>query len=707
MNEEYFWSIVLEPGWVQAGIWTVKDKAAKVISVSPASHWETDEDLAQTVDTSLSAAIQNFPEDAKEPEKTVFGVPPSWVSDGQIKKEHLEKVKSVCTKLSLKPSGFVVLPEAIANAMKLEEGSPLNAVIVGLGEREMDVTLYRLGNMVGTVNVGRSVSVIDDVVEGLARFGTTEALPSRILLYDGRTKELEETRDELSKADWGAKSEKIKFLHPPKIEIIEPKGKTEAVCLAGASEIGGVEKIVKEGELGDTPDHSEAQEMGFVVDKDVAEGHVEMEPDSGDDGNVFEPKRGFFDKIMQTPMLLINKITRILPARGRGPVISHGQPRFQKKVPLALVVAIFSLLLIGGGVAWWVLPKADVSVFVAPQKIEQTEVVQFSLTDNNLDTIGKVIPVKTAEAEVEKSKTKSATGSKVIGDKAKGKVTIRNGTSTNIKLAAGTTLFGPNDLKFELDETASVSAATSPSSPGSQTVNVTAAAIGADYNLAKNESFKVSNFPTSEVDAVVESDLTGGSSKEIVAVSQDDIKSLEEDLTKELADEAKSKFADQIGSDEMLADGVVESDVSDKKFSNKAGDEASNVSLDMTIKATGLVVKKGLMQEFTKSILGDRIPQGFVLRPEQTEYEFTNADKLDDSTWRFNVTFTANLLPDVDPDRIAKSITGKKPQIAKEYLTTVPGYSRSEIKINPAFPGFLSTLPHMTKKITVTISAER
>lgn len=285
--EEYFWSLTIETGWIQAAIWTIKQSEAHVTAVSNAVHWETDEDLITGADTALSSIVSELGETAKEPSKTVFGVPPGWVEEGQIKKEHLEKIRSICQKLSLTPSGFVVLPEAIAHFKKSEENAPLSAIIIGVGTDAIDVSVVRLGNISGTVNVGRSLSVVDDVVEGIARFGKSDPFPSRFLIYDGKSAELDDVRQDLIKADWtGELKGKAKFLHTPQVEIIDPKMKMVAVSLAGASEIGQAKVVTFD--LGDEkgerkikeevrkPEDSEkiegvgtAQDVGFVMDQDI------------------------------------------------------------------------------------------------------------------------------------------------------------------------------------------------------------------------------------------------------------------------------------------------------------------------------------------------------------------------------------------------------------------------------------------------------
>src|SRR3989344_7238673 len=194
MKQEYFWSLVLEPGWLQAGIWSLEKGNVKVVTTGTAIHWESEEDLLRSADAALSSAIQNFPEDEKEPSRTVFGVRPDWVEEGRIKKDHLSKIREICSKLSLSPTGFVILPEAIAHSIKVRDANPLTGVIIGISDASLDISVFRLGNIVGSVTVGKSISLVEDVLEGLARFAGAEAVPTRFLIYNANEKELEDAK---------------------------------------------------------------------------------------------------------------------------------------------------------------------------------------------------------------------------------------------------------------------------------------------------------------------------------------------------------------------------------------------------------------------------------------------------------------------------------------------------------------------------------
>ena len=673
-TKEHYWALVIEPGWVQAGIWEISEGRANVTSISPATPWEGDDNLVSAADTALSAAVQNLPEETEEPSKTVFGVPPSWVSEGEIKKEYLEKIRKICADLSLTPSGFVVLPEAISNLIKSKEGTPLNGIVIGFDKENIEVAVFKLGTLSGITQVARSVSVSDDVVEGLARFGLQDALPSRFLIYDGKEKELEETRQLLLAVSWVGNA-KVKFLHTPKIEIISPNDKVIATALAGASEIANV-SLLAEAETANVEEPAEqmkGEELGFVVGEDIASQPPEV------------PKETFPAKALD----FIAKIKArffIPPAFGGGGFLRT----------LTLGGITLGVFLVVGFILWCFLPKATVTIFVSPKKIENKLTI---LADENVNA-------KSLETEVSGDKTKTTTGTKTVGDKAKGTVRIGNSTPNVVNLPAGTVLIAANDLRFVTDKAASISAGLDSFNPGTANVDVAASDIGSQYNLAKDETFKVGNYPKAEVSGQAIADFSGGSSREISAVSLEDQKDLEESLTEELKLEAKNEFSQDLSPDRYFIEEATDTEATSKAFSHKVGDEASNLKLDLTLSVTGLTVEKAKLFDLAKNSLKDNVPDGFVLRDEQLGFVFSLEDTTD-GVQEFEVLVAANLLPEVKPDEIAKKIAGKYPAHAESFLTTIAGFIRAEIKPRPRLPGWLGTLPHIVKNISVEISAER
>ena len=682
-----YWAIVLEPGWIQAGVWEIVENKAEVVSVSPVTPWETDSEIVGASDAALSSAIQLLPEGLKEPSKTVFGVPPSWVDKGQIKEEYLQKIKKVCTELSLEPSGFVVLSEAITHLLKVEEGSPVNAIVSGFGKDFLELSVFKLGNLVGTTQVARSVSFFDDVEEGLSRFSLAESLPSRIVIYDGKEGELEEIKDVLIASSW-ENMNKVKFLHTPKIEILSPEKKVTAVALAGAAEIAGITEVSKDHQNVVTPQPSlSPEELGFVVGEDIASKsptQVEKQPPA-----VQKPvyKVKIFDLIKKKVGSL-----RTLEFGGKKNFMIAGSV-------MAAFVVLFLLF-------WLFYPKAKVKVYVSPKRFEEKVEATVLKDSGSTDIANKIIAGQIASVDVSGEKTKSTTGTKKVGDKAKGSVNIQNGTGSILKLPGGTLVAAANNLKYSLVSSASISAALSPSTPGTYVVEVVASDIGAEYNLAKNEVFSVSGYSKSEVDAIAITDFTGGSSRDISAVSLEDANSLFDSLTTELSGNAKKDLLDSISPDRFLIEDSFVATASSKIFSNKVGDEASNLKLSLGLKSSAIYVSKKDLIDLSQKVLAEEVPPGFYFDPSNLSFSFDRVKDLSSATL-FNLTVRADFLPEEDLASLTKIISGKSTSKVEEKFSRIQGFVRAEINIKPKLPWIFGNLPRLSKNISIEILGER
>jgi hypothetical protein len=714
---ELLWSLVIEKGWVQAGIWYIGENAAEVISISPPAAWEMENELVGACDAALSSAVAKLPENYVEPSKTVFGVSSGWVKSGEIQDEYLAKIKMVCTELSLTPVGFVVLPEAIAHLFKSDEGTPLSAIIVGLGEEELEVSVFKLGNLAGTTSVARSVSLTDDVTEGLSRFDGAAPLPSRIVVYDGKGAELEDAKEELTKKDWDGGG-KIKFLHTPKVEVLTSDRKVLATSLAGAAEIGNISKVSsqdddskeenlppkEEIENVEMPeDKVTAEDLGFVMGEDIGqrpktEEVIRPEPMPPVPVKPNIPLGLNRENYLQKTKKLFHGFSSKIKIQG--PKVSFGEGRR----PRYLIIGLILLTLIGAALYFWFVPKATVTVFVAPKTYQEQVNVTFN-TGGVFDQSRALIPGTIVSSSATGDKTKSATGTKLVGDKASGTVQIANGNGNPINLSAGTVLTSASGLKFLTGTEASISGQLIPGSPGTATLTVTASDIGAQFNLAKGEVFKVGVFDKSQVAATSQADFSGGSSQQIAAVSADDQKNLEDDLKAELAEQVLEEISGKVEDGQIFVNDLSALEITSETFDHKVGDVADTLKLSLTVTATGVAADKEKLLQYTTDLLKSKIPQGFALRSSQISYKFTFADK-DADNLIYTTDIGANFLPLINTDELIKKISGKTVPVVEEYLSSVPGYARAEVKVKPHLPGPFATLPRIKKNITVEVASD-
>jgi len=726
-HPELFWALVIEEGLVQSGIWYIGDATAEVVSIGAGIPWESEEELIEATDAALSSAIQKLPENYPEPQKTVFGVSTSWVKEGEISPENLGKIKKLCAELSLTPVGFVVLPEAIAHLYKSEEGAPLNAIVLKSGDDNLELSVFKLGSLVGTTEVSRSVSLVDDVVEGLSRFDGVAPLPTRFIVYDGKEGDLEETKQILIQASWS--EGKINFLHTPQVEILSTDGKVLATALAGGAEIGEVTAVVsgqddEENELAEKENPEKgvseepkpilAENLGFAVGTDVssmkkedvqnvvpieASGPVVPQPVPSQMTNIgtSNPMRIAGDYLSRSKNLFHSFSAKIFPKS------IPGAP--SKNKTLVAVLAILGLLILVVGILWWFVQTAKITIFVAPKRTEENVQISFS-TDGQFDAAAGVLPAKVLTDQVSGEKTKSTTGTKLIGNKATGSVQIANGNGAAINLAAGTVLTSSSGFKFVTSSEASVSGQLLPGSPGTATVNISSVDIGSQYNLAKDEVFSVGNYSKALVAATSTGDFSGGSSQQISAVGQDDQTRLETDLKSELGQSVKSNLLAKITEEYIFITDLAVLETISENFDHKIGDPADSLKLSLSLSATGLAADRAKLLEYAKGVLAGKAPSGYTLSEDQINFKFTLAGGDTGGRYIYDVVVGGNFLPEVDKEKIKSVILGKTPTVAIDYLNSIPGFDHADVLLRIKFPDPLKTIPRIAKNISIDVKPE-
>jgi hypothetical protein len=306
---------------------------------------------------------------------------------------------------------------------------------------------------------------------------------------------------------------------------------------------------------------------------------------------------------------------------------------------------------------------------------------------------------------VDGEKTTPATGTKVVGDKATGEVTIYR-VGSELTLDSSTVLSGPNGLDFTLDEEVTV-ASGSAGNPGETNAKVTALDLGAEYNLASGTTFSVGDYSASDMEAKNQESFSGGSSREISAVSENDREKIEEELTDELIKKTVEEIKGELSSNELFIEDSLEQETTEVNFSHQVGDEATTLKLNMSLELRALVIEKDTLASFARELLEDKVPEKFVLRSEQIESDFDYQGQ-EDERYVLEVDVDANLLPAINPEEIKEKITGKYPFVAEEYFKEeIPGFVRAEIYLKPSLPGKLKTLPHVSDNIEVEIASER
>lgn len=657
----------------------------------------------------------------------IFAVPQHWVDDNsQITPEKSRLLKEVSLALGGQFLGFSSEAELLLAYFKNQENDTLvNLVAVSLGKDKLTVFPIVRGQVLGVQVVKRSEDVALDLEEGLARFNSDQPFPPRILVL-GAEEDLDGIRSDLLGYSW-VESGQPAFMHLPKVEIF-PYQKILATLTDQAREF----LSDTDTQEADQPEFSKADisqdlslvsgeetvgALGFVKNQDVAsqEGispDHKSEPANQQEGpSKSFPSLGFKPSLILTKLELFwGKIKTFWPPRSKN--INHLEPTEGKSLPIPMLIILVIVLLLGLLVgAWWYFPKAELVLSVTPKYSEDNISLLVSTSTDTVNLEEKIIPAHQVFTQMEVTDKLSTTGEDLVGDRAQGEVTIYNRTTIEKTFPEGTTLESSDGLLFLTREEVFLEAAkidvdedyNQVTTPSRKTVGVVAADIGADYNLSANQEFEVDDFIKDDFVAKNEAAFSGGSSRKVRVVAEEDQESLRGRLLALINSRGEEELAKQLSSEEKLISQSLEVDLKEENFSHDLGEETEELSLTVKADLAGLAYQEKDLNYLIEELLRQQTPPGFVLGAEK-RVDFKFVEEQEEGAL-FSLNFGASLYPELDEAEIKRKIAGRKLATIKDYLSLLPSVDASEVIFSPPLPDFLLTLPHRADNITITMEA--
>jgi hypothetical protein len=732
--------ILLSRTKVQALLLSIGTQKLELLSQSQIVTYADDQNCLIQTDESL----QQLGPESEQVTKVVFGLDHDWVQEGDIVPEHKELLGSLTKGLDLEPIGFIDTAEALYQHY-LAQNSTLSTVFVIVGATALTISYVSQGKLVGIEQVGRSDSIDADLHEGLARFSAQVAdqqfyLPSKLYLasFDLIDSEIEEIHQQLLDFDWTGSA---RFLQTPTMTVLSDDEYTAVMAheaaRAGAIATGNytAAAIVPEAAVPDEVEAAQNQEsFGFsnlgeeaaeTADEETAVPQANLEAGPLEESNGIVAA-GVDDNVTPVPAQtastfgipistdkLIDSQKSVDEIEAELAVREQAQPKekspFLQRLKEAwnepykgrrslkffvilgfvgglIMVALISML------ALYTIARAEVRVTPEYKRISKDFEMTLDSRATASDPDKLILAAKAIEKQVSGESTLPTTGVSIVGDKATGKVTIFNKTTSRKTFNAGTVLTA-GELKFTLDEEVTVASASvkevsggEEKSYGKADAAVTAADIGADYNLEKDKELTVASFSTDSYEAKVAGDgLSGGASREVRVVSETDqatqLKALKEELLAKANAEFKEESKDGrniLPASEVLSEEAV--------FSAETGKEANELNLKLTIRVSALSYTQEDLMPLAKVLLASEVPDGYELSAEPPK-PMTNP--LDASTsantqLKLQVNLMAKAQPILSFDDLIRTIAGQPLDEAAGILISTGKIKAAEVNILPA-----------------------
>lgn len=593
----------------------------------------------------------------------------------EIKKPYLTKIKEMVKNLELKALGYIECYEAVVQINEDRDEMPLSAVVLELDRTQVSIFIYKSGHIAFSQSVTRTDNLVDDFVTVIDPVKKKLLLPARIILYD--SKDMSEESTKFLSHRWTNDY----FVQMPRIKIIQ-----EEEIIAGLLKV--FEKQIQKEDnkitVSETKDDEKSEVMGFAIGEDILEQKDETPPEKTFHKPLFSFNFGIITG-------LFKKIK--LPAT----------PTKALKIPAFVLIIIgLGAIIIPFFLSEYVLHKADITVYLPSQKINDDLTLNAGIDEPDSDLS---ITIATVSADMTDSKT--ASGKRSIGEKAKGEVTLHSFDDNEKTFAKGTILTtGP--LKFLLDNDVKVASSSLASDgsaklPGKTKANVTASDIGAEGNISQGKRFSIADYSSSIYFAINDKSFGGGSKKEITTVSKQDV----DDLQNSLLNKAKNskELLRQSSQKEKIVSALTSITLTNLQPSKETGEEASEISLKTKATATYYLYNDDKIYSFIINNLNKKLNSGYSLKKENINYSFSKVELGKNGSVQINLVVHANALKDIPIDLILKSVNAKSASSLDNILKNTLHAEGYKVKISHPILMFKSFMPVFRKNINLTISS--
>lgn len=709
-----------------------KNGGIRVVCVGESQKWDIDKEsgFEEAVVSSADVCLSKIDvKQRREISKLVFMVSPFWtINSEKIIDSKQELLRKVCHRYGLKPSGFIVDDEAMIRHYASEDESLPSFISIFSGPEEFRISLIHLGKIRGRIKLdvdGRLTA--QKVKEGLSQLDFDGVLPPQISVWGEVEEDFEE---EMNNFPWVEKQGDL-FLHLPEVVILswgevaraystiindrltEENGEENRLKPIAEKEFVSINFEESESEkslpFGFSNEDTFSQKAEVALDSEPMmkiSQEVKQEPIISD----YENKTSGIMTEEKTDSQSIENVKRKLFFNSMFSKIKFagffkfGPPPLKKlktRFLLTLGVVLFCFVAFN-----LFLSKTNIDIYVTPQLVKESLGVELK-KGGSLSVSEKTIPSDIVIAEKEDSGSVIATGIRLIGEKASGKVTVYNRTDKQASFEKGTVISSLGGLEFSLEEEVKVASKTPDLVSGVDRwgeveVAVVSVDIGGDYNLAKETTFTIKEEPENLYLAKNKSSFSGGTSREVLAVSKDDFNSLRKDLSSKIEEDVKAELLSQISDDDRMVEETLKIEVISFDTNKNIDDEGDYLEGTLKTSASVLVFSKNDINIFAQELLQGKLDSGLKMNQESFKFNFTPKSS-DEGVSQGVLEVEGKAYPNIDKEGIRGATKGKRKEIAGEKIRSLPRVYRFQISSWPEIFDFWPLISFSPDNILINI----
>ncbi|MFH1602016.1 MAG: hypothetical protein ABIB61_03620 [Candidatus Shapirobacteria bacterium] len=670
--------LLIQEESVNALIYQLEEEGLRIKGLGEEQDWDgkTYASFEQAVAGSLGSRLQKKELGIK---RTFFVISPFWTLEAQkLMESKADLLKTLCREYRWPAGGFVIDDESLIFHFEKKEEVPPSFISLLLLKNGFRLSLVHLGKVKKRLKLSSATVSAQKIREGLDQLGFEGVLPPKFIIWGKASQELEE--DMLS-YPWVDDRGDL-FLHLPDIQVLD------------WPQLGEILKEIIASQLEESEEQKEKTTSKKIKERYQEPAETEALPagfsfqDLSSEKEIKEEENKEEKKLSPSPK--INKININFPFKNKFLFLSSIFPRSLSKVRIVLAIGL--LLLMGGLFAFGFFGlKQEVVLYLTPQELESENEVSLSAKA----VVGEDYLIASELSYQEEAEGQEvATGTNLIGERASGKVVIYNRTDKQAGFDQGTKIIGPNDLTFSLLEEAKVASKTPDLVSGvdrwgEKAAAVEALQIGSQYNLASDSLFSIEGEKEGDFLIRNKEALSGGSSREVSAVSPDDLVRLKADLEKKLEAKIERGLAEQVQEGQIFVTETAKTEIISFLADKKEGEEAEDFSGQLALKSSGLAIDQKDLAAFAQSKLAPKVPEGLELSSDELEIKFLPIEETE-SGFLGKVTIKAKFYPQPDLKALRSDLKGLARSQVLERLKKIPRVYRYElntpIKLFSSFP---------------------
>jgi hypothetical protein len=259
---------------------------------------------------------------------------------------------------------------------------------------------------------------------------------------------------------------------------------------------------------------------------------------------------------------------------------------------------------------------------------------------------------------------------------------VRNTTSSDVMIEAGTRFTSFEGTDFEFIESVTIPAAKGDGAQPGQaeaTVRCTVPGTVGNRDLGMLTGMLRPGVYYSNRRAAI----TGGTDKSIPVVAEADLATLQQQALQALETEARSR---SLGDGQMIEPGSVQATDVSYTFDHQLGEEATRLSVTATARIVALTVDAQAMRQALANALGTSAPAGYEIDPATIQWSATTSPSSAGGQSLYHARVEAQArasVPASERQDLAKTVAGKSQEAAMQQVLSLPSVETASISYAP------------------------